>query len=48
MYSTRLFADIIDCLTHRSSAIRAQAELMSEFGTLNFSHTIHIYCITVY
>lgn len=31
MYSTRLFADIIDCLTHRSASIRSCAEKMSEF-----------------
>jgi hypothetical protein len=32
MYSTRVFTDIIDCLTHRSAAVRAKAEQMSEFG----------------
>jgi hypothetical protein len=33
MYNTRIFADIIESLTHRSSAVRAMAEKMSEFGT---------------
>jgi hypothetical protein len=31
MYSTRVFADIIECLSHRNSAIRNKAEKMSEF-----------------
>lgn len=31
MYSTRIFSDIIECLSHRNSAIRAKAEKMSEF-----------------
>lgn len=30
MYSTRIFSDIIECLTHRSTAIRSKAEIMSE------------------
>jgi hypothetical protein len=31
MYNTRIFADIIESLTHRSAAVRAMAEKMSEF-----------------
>lgn len=31
MYSTRIFSDIIECLGHRNSSIRAKAEKMSEF-----------------
>jgi hypothetical protein len=30
MYSTRIFADIIECLTHRQPAIRSIAEQMSD------------------
>lgn len=36
MYNTRIFADIIESLTHRSAAVRAMAEKMSEFGKLNY------------
>ena len=36
MYSTRIFSDIIECLTHRSSAVRMKAEQMSEIGKFNF------------
>jgi hypothetical protein len=31
MYNTRIFADIIESLTHRSAAVRAMAEKMSVF-----------------
>lgn len=34
MYNTRIFTDIIECLTHRNSAIRTMAAKMSEFGKL--------------
>lgn len=30
MYSTRIFSDIIECLTHRSTVIRSKAEVMSD------------------
>jgi hypothetical protein len=31
MYSTRIFSDIVECLSHRNSAIRNKSEKMSEF-----------------
>lgn len=33
LYSTRLFGDIVDALDHRSAAVRAKADTMSEIGT---------------
>jgi hypothetical protein len=32
MYSTRIFSDIIECLTHRNAAVRMKAEQMSDIG----------------
>jgi hypothetical protein len=34
MYNTRIFTDIIECLSHRNAAVRHIAEKMSEFGML--------------
>jgi vesicle coat complex subunit len=32
MYSTRIVVDIIECLNHRSAAVRKKAEIMCELG----------------
>ncbi len=32
MYSTRIFSDIVECLSHRNAAVRNKAEKMSDIG----------------
>lgn len=32
MYSTRIVVDIIECLNHRTAAVRRKAEIMCDLG----------------